>query len=745
MADLSSSLDAHIRPSAPMSSSARPRSHTAPEPASPRSPHEENDTSDEDDDHKNNHEDQESDRSIRLYEEDSDEGDTETSLEGRLAEGHGAATNLDLQEELRRLVAVERNPNTRLEYQIYLESLEEEYTKLSAKATSQTSSQRPSVSQPPDTANSSSSRKATYGSNENVYNPYDPYSSKEYIAQEVAAGRMKRSQDIESAQYGNVSSQEQSASMPHGNSLANKVPRRGETEILHCARLLLEAGEVTEENLSSIPLHGDHADIMSLAVFVDRPKLDAFMNSFYVRSDLQHPLLQYAVHRSNFISQPLLGSRQATSSSTLNQTRASAGVGVDARPYLPPAFLGASSTAAFLSASSPVAIGSETEQVSKPELGGLPRSTLSPGRVGASGSDPESISPYKQEIRSVVGRKTRRSRKTGSEQQPVQAVRAELPPSVHNPQSPIAGTFAQGSLPASLQRKRRHADVSPPENMPSLSAPEVSQARNAESSPSAMTPPLLTLGRGQAPNRGSSHNASMLIGGPRLRHLSRVRSRVTPMLTANGEGVYLPQAVVGLPDVVRSRIEHFLGLNTRTTSTQDSNTSLLPPLGLTLSPHLFFTSELLPRSFDANKRLRILNILRTKASYAIPACISTIPGKPKMEYHLDFAGQWPYDFPVILPLGPYGKGWPAKAIPLEIVEQIAGHLAREDIEQLRLVNKEIEKKVSKTLFHNVVVKFTPKIYGMLVAQVNPEEDNDLKGKRKAKGKYGIVDQSAALS
>ena len=161
--------------------------------------------------------------------------------------------------------------------------------------------------------------------------------------------------------------------------------------------------------------------------------------------------------------------------------------------------------------------------------------------------------------------------------------------------------------------------------------------------------------------------------------------------------------------------------------------SYLPPFRNLGTRRLVFTSELLPRSFCAEKRWAILNIFRSKAPY-IPACVNRSPGMPWMQYHV--ADEKP---PVDVthyhaPLGPNRLGWPKDSLPLEVFHNIAGHLTRDDLLQMRLVNSEFERKTSNNVFHTVVVPFRPEIYGMMIhdGPALPQK-TDIKGKGKAKG------------
>lgn len=74
------------------------------------------------------------------------------------------------------------------------------------------------------------------------------------------------------------------------------------------------------------------------------------------------------------------------------------------------------------------------------------------------------------------------------------------------------------------------------------------------------------------------------------------------------------------------------------------------------------------------------------------------------------------------------EGRPVWGIPVEVMELIAHHLDRDDVESLRLVNRELNHTVSSVLFKTVVVPFNTEIYGMLDQDFLP----DFKGKGRAK-------------
>ena len=166
--------------------------------------------------------------------------------------------------------------------------------------------------------------------------------------------------------------------------------------------------------------------------------------------------------------------------------------------------------------------------------------------------------------------------------------------------------------------------------------------------------------------------------------------------------------------------------------------SYLPPLRCLRTRRLVFTTELLPRSFDTQKRRAIINIFRTKAPY-VPACINLATGMPSMQYHV-FEEKFPTDIVSYhAPLGPHGLGWPKDNLPLEVFHNIAGYLSRDDLLQMRMVNVEFERKISNIIFHTVVVPFRPEIYGMMIHDGNALDTKiDIKGKGKAKGRASFI-------
>ncbi|KAI6800930.1 hypothetical protein KC361_g2049 [Hortaea werneckii] len=57
--------------------------------------------------------------------------------------------------------------------------------------------------------------------------------------------------------------------------------------------------------------------------------------------------------------------------------------------------------------------------------------------------------------------------------------------------------------------------------------------------------------------------------------------------------------------------------------------------------------------------------------------------------------------------------WPVGTVPKEIFDIITGNLTREEVKNMRLVNKEFEGKVSSSLFYSSVVPFNTELYDMI--------------------------------
>ncbi|KAK4575092.1 hypothetical protein LTR86_000944 [Recurvomyces mirabilis] len=60
-----------------------------------------------------------------------------------------------------------------------------------------------------------------------------------------------------------------------------------------------------------------------------------------------------------------------------------------------------------------------------------------------------------------------------------------------------------------------------------------------------------------------------------------------------------------------------------------------------------------------------------------------------------------------------GVMWPSDELPVELFDNITGFLTRDDMQSMRLVNREFEKKVSMSFFTTSVVPFNTELYDMI--------------------------------
>lgn len=57
--------------------------------------------------------------------------------------------------------------------------------------------------------------------------------------------------------------------------------------------------------------------------------------------------------------------------------------------------------------------------------------------------------------------------------------------------------------------------------------------------------------------------------------------------------------------------------------------------------------------------------------------------------------------------------WPVDKLPVELFDLITEHLSRDDVKCMRLVNREFERKTSRSLFYTSVVPFNTELYDMI--------------------------------
>ena len=87
--------------------------------------------------------------------------------------------------------------------------------------------------------------------------------------------------------------------------------------------------------------------------------------------------------------------------------------------------------------------------------------------------------------------------------------------------------------------------------------------------------------------------------------------------------------------------------------------------------------------------------------------------------------------------------WPLGELPVELFDLITTHLSRDDVKSMRMVSKEFEQKVSRSLFHTSVVPFNTELYDM----IDEEKRSLTRGTRpviRNKGKQKMVQADPPL-
>lgn len=84
--------------------------------------------------------------------------------------------------------------------------------------------------------------------------------------------------------------------------------------------------------------------------------------------------------------------------------------------------------------------------------------------------------------------------------------------------------------------------------------------------------------------------------------------------------------------------------------------------------------------------------------------------------------------------------WPLHKLPVELFDLITTELSRDDVKSMRLVSREFEQKVSRSLFHTSVVPFNTELYDMI------DEDKKIVNRPfTGKGKGRAIEQGVSLS
>lgn len=91
---------------------------------------------------------------------------------------------------------------------------------------------------------------------------------------------------------------------------------------------------------------------------------------------------------------------------------------------------------------------------------------------------------------------------------------------------------------------------------------------------------------------------------------------------------------------------------------------------------------------------------------------------------------------------PYAT-WPSR-VPVEIIGLIAQHLRPRDIRNMRLVCKDLERKISPTLFEEVVVPFTSELYDMVEEDKSTRRAHQQNIPSNSKGKGRAMDVQESL-
>jgi hypothetical protein len=512
----------------------------------------------------------------------------------------------------------------------------------------------------------------TFGSNEHVYNPYSPLSSKEYVEQEVAAGRMKRK---DTKAKTSIPYELKTPSMGEPNSFAGTPPTYG-VRAANPVRLT-SAGSETVQHTSQTRWSNNAAALIN----------ERLQRRIPPQAQREVPTLQQLTQELNLPIYLTASEMEAGLRARLIQTLRMPFEQLQA----PGMSLRRDTAAPSPNVSANWSLGSSPEPVVSNGASLPPQSSpRSRGRAGADGTNPRRRTGLMATMRTV-----RSTRAASSASVPAAASADDSPPI--------------------LVRKRRRADRSPQEAIPPP------PTRNAI--------PLNQNGRLSARSALSARTGAF---APRGR--VNARTPLHPEQPSQNYQIDIPRMLRTLPsDINRKIMEYVFNINMGTSTPP---LRLIPPMDSPHDPHFIFTSELIPRIFRATKRQRLLDIFRNKAPYVPAAIAMHPGSPPMQLHvtnggHPDYglpSGGVSYQ----PRLGRSGRGWPENVLPTEVFDNVIGNLARDDIRQMRLVNHEFEKKVSNSLFRRVVVPFRPEIYGLIVKKDKPVKTVDVKGKGKAK-------------
>ena len=529
--------------------------------------------------------------------------------------------------------------------------------------------------------------KDTFGSNENVYNPYLPLESNDYIDQEINAGRMG-TLGTKTKTY--ISHEPKNTSTGDRWSINRRVgtPESTEKEIIDLISATFTAPQLSKTRLPNDPVaqtDGHHAH--------------------HIASQAQMP---NSTPRST-IQQPSHGLHSRTSSSAFERL---AGLGAGTMDRRATDFLAMDNASLVRLLETRVL---ESLAISDSSLNS-PLEPLTPQPPSSTGT-PSSLQLDASPRRRTLTEMTSPRRRTGIVRalRGIRTSRGMSSASIQADATLLADSSANEGESA-LIRKRRRTDEPDSEARMMLSNPQGAATLLGERQSTALAYSISSESRSRR-----SFNA-----GPGVDR--SLQHRNTDFLRKFSQ----------LPQDLRSKImEHVLDF------TPSVNTPLdrfMPPMNPQWKAHCLYVSELIPRTFSVQKRQRIIYIFREKAPYvpaAIAVPIAMYPSFPPVQLHIT-NGNFYYrnltrsrsSYP--LRSGRRGRGWPANILPTEVFDNIVSTLSRDDLAQMRLVNHEFEKKVSNTLFRRVVVPFRPEIYGFIVKRDLPMEVSDIEGKGKAK-------------
>lgn len=524
----------------------------------------------------------------------------------------------------------------------------------------------------------------TFGSNETVYNPYSPSTSYEYVEQEVAAGRLERK---------DINKRTEEASNTPSPSLAENGTIRGILETIQPSRALENARSTLSRAVT-----GQHNSLTHLSThLLNNAAAQSYLPAArrVVSQDQQSGLAPPQSQRGQELSDELL--------SVIDP------VGTHLTPSRMQARL-----RTLMMQEMDTSLGHDTA-VLNPNISTVSQLRTLSAPVAAENVPPPNLSTQRIRRPTRASSSRRRDPMIAAMRNPADA-------------SAASSALAQASTPASstsenlpvLARKRRRADTSPEE---APLPPPLSSTIRQNRSRRLIARPIST---------GTSASSLASRGRAALNAQGPTSAAQSPASQGGGIPPLLQSQLATLPIAIQRRIMEFVyNYNENGDFGSDlvvKKTRIFPDFESVFDSNVVFSSELLPRAFNAGERQSLLDIFRKKAPY-VPAAITTAPNLPPVQWHVT-NGSFLYKSCH----GRGGQGWPEKHLPTEVFDNIVNNLARDDIRQMRLVNHEFEAKVSNKLFRRVVVPFRPEIYGLIVKKDKPVEVVDVKGKGKTKAK-----------